>query len=117
MDLSHSPTGRTGRTGAALDPRVRAVLTAPRGHRFSRSRRYTRPRPATAPDRPAVLRATASPRAPPWLARLHAELAPDGHGTGPAPRSAPSPAAPAPRTGGAAPGSPTARPPPTPAPS
>jgi len=91
------PRTSTGHTSTPLDPRVRAVLTAPRGHRFSRPRRYVRLRPASAPDRPAVLRATT--QTPPWPARLHTGLTPDHHGTGTAPHVRPSPAVPG-RTGG-----------------
>ncbi|MFW5419785.1 hypothetical protein J0910_24505 [Nocardiopsis sp. CNT-189] len=62
---------------------VREVLAAPRGDRFNRARPYAPLRTPTPPDRSPTVTASAPGPAergalPPWLHRLHAELAPDG---------------------------------------
>ncbi|MFW5415576.1 hypothetical protein J0910_02830 [Nocardiopsis sp. CNT-189] len=106
--MNTQPTPAPAGSPAPIDPRIRAVLTAPKGRRFNHPRRYTRPRPATAPDRPASLRASAHARTdtPPWLARLHAELAPDDAAAPPAPpvrRSAAPPRKPVPQAAPRAP--------------
>ncbi|GAA1081997.1 hypothetical protein [Nocardiopsis composta] len=74
------PTPRTRRAPAR--EHVREVLSAPRGGRFNRARPYAPLRTPTQPDRPASITASAPGPAergalPPWLHRLHAELAPD----------------------------------------
>ncbi|WP_017594073.1 hypothetical protein [Nocardiopsis potens] len=88
--------------------RVREVLAAPRGDRFNRARPYAPLRTPSPPDRPASITASAPGPAergalPPWLHRLHTELAPDGTpGTGVATPARPHPRPPhppAPRPG------------------
>ncbi|MFW5416376.1 hypothetical protein J0910_07110 [Nocardiopsis sp. CNT-189] len=68
----------------ALDPRIRRVLAGPPGARFSRSRPYTDPPPATPPDLPRPLLSPHSragrPRdgsdLPPWLRQTADQLSP-----------------------------------------
>ena len=74
------PTPRTRRAPAR--EHVREVLSAPRGGRFNRARPYAPLRLPTPPDRSPTTTASAPGPAergalPPWLHRLHAELAPD----------------------------------------
>lgn len=81
-----APNTPAGTPAAETDPRIRAVLAAPRGRRFNRARPYVEPRPASMPGRLSSVRpepppADAAPATPPWLAQLGTDLGP--HSTSP----------------------------------
>ncbi|GAA1086776.1 hypothetical protein [Nocardiopsis metallicus] len=68
-------------TGPQLDPGVREVLTAPRGHRFSHTRTGRRPVPATREElfdqmmeHPKVRYRVEHGEVPPWMATHAARL-------------------------------------------
>ncbi|MDA2809540.1 hypothetical protein O4J56_02710 [Nocardiopsis sp. RSe5-2] len=78
-DKAHAPT-TTGST-TQPNPRIQTVLAAPKGRRFNRARPYART-PAPAERRPAPVERLPEDGArderalPPWLLRVHTELAP-----------------------------------------
>lgn len=78
-DKAPAPTA-TGPT-TQPNPRIQTVLAAPKGRRFNRARPYARtPAPAERRPAPVVRLPEDGPRderaLPPWLARVHTELAP-----------------------------------------
>ncbi|MDA2810318.1 hypothetical protein O4J56_06675 [Nocardiopsis sp. RSe5-2] len=88
MNTDQAPAPAATGPTTQPNPRIRSVLDAPKGRRFNRARPYAElPRPA-GPRPAANLRLPAHDQGqdralPPWLARLHTELAPQEQNAAP----------------------------------